>query len=471
MMPLGNSRNWFTGSLMFLTLTAFAPGSWAADEAPIHDLTPLAAPDAANSGISDGSQTQQAVPSSTAPAEEDGDCGSLGGMPLCSPPGRFWLRADALMWWTSGTHLPALVTSNSQGNAPIIGQPGTEIVFGNNTYLNDGRAGVRMTLGGWLDRCHRWGVEADWFSIAGRSVDYSNFSNGVPYTGRPFYSVEPSPSGPPAGPSREIVAQADGNLVISGTVSVHDSDTFDSAGFLVRYNLCCCGGCGCGSCDGASDACNLSESCDLNMNYCRTDFLIGYRHYSLQDGLTIHESIDDRTSGFGFHSEIFDNFSTRNDFNGAELGLNTELRRGRWSLNILTKMALGRNNQTTNINGTTSKASINGSTPPIFYPVGIYSGPVGTNSGTFQQDTFVVIPQLGVELGYQVTSRTRAYIGYNLLYWGNVLRAGDQIDQNLDPRNWAGAPDAANALPFPQYPNRSSNFWAQGINLGLEVRF
>ncbi len=96
---------------------------------------------------------------------------------------------------------------------------------------------------------------------------------------------------------------------------------------------------------------------------------------------------------------------------------------------------------------------------------------MATNSGIYTQDQFVVIPQLGLELGYQVTCHTRAYLGYNILYWGNVMRAGDQIDRNIDPRNWANAPDAANALPFPQFLNRCSSFWAQGINLGVEVRF
>jgi hypothetical protein len=51
------------------------------------------------------------------------------------------------------------------------------------------------------------------------------------------------------------------------------------------------------------------------------------------------------------------------------------------------------------------------------------------------------------------------------------MRAADQIDLNVDPRNWAQAPVTTGALPFPQYPNRNGNFWAQGINLGLEVRF
>jgi hypothetical protein len=497
-MPIGNSRNWLIGSLFILAITVIAARSWAADEIPNGDLIPKAAPENSTLGIQDESKSlgvqdeskSLSTPSTaTTPSAEGEECGSLCGMPLCSPPGRFWLRTDAMMWWTNGIHLPPLVTSNSTGNSAAIGQPGTQVLFGSPTYLNEaqntyllgGRGGARITLGAWLDRCHRWGIEADWFTIAGASVDYSNFSNGNPATGRPFFSVEPTAvaptppntttsGGPPTGETVEIVAENStvGNVTtsISGTVAAHDGDSFDAAGFLVRYNLCCCG---CGSCGENGDACNLGDCCDLNMNYCRTDFLFGYRHYSLRDNLTITESLDNRSTGFNFHTDIADNFSTHNDFNGADIGLSTELRRGRWSLNILSKMAIGNNRQTTDINGTTVVSQLNGPPNPTFFPVGIYA--VGTNSGTYARDEFVVIPQLGLELGYQISCHTRAYLGYNLLYWGDVMRAGNQIDRNIDPRNWASAPDAANALPFPQFPDRQSSFWAQGINLGAEVRF
>lgn len=61
---------------------------------------------------------------------------------------------------------------------------------------------------------------------------------------------------------------------------------------------------------------------------------------------------------------------------------------------------------------------------------------VGSNSGIHQSDAFTMIPQLGIELGYQVNCNWRAYVGYNILYWDRVSRAASQIDLNLDPRNF-----------------------------------
>ena len=67
------------------------------------------------------------------------------GLPVCSPPGRFWLRGEYLMWWTSGMDLPPLVTTSPQGTpqnqAGVLGQSGTTILFGGQTVNGDGRSG------------------------------------------------------------------------------------------------------------------------------------------------------------------------------------------------------------------------------------------------------------------------------------------------------------------------------------------
>ncbi|MGA2059692.1 MAG: BBP7 family outer membrane beta-barrel protein [Thermoguttaceae bacterium] len=400
-----------------------------------------------------------------APAAEGGNlvteqCGEPGctcdGVPLCSPPGRFWIRGDWMMWWTNGSNLPPLVTTSPQGTpqaqAGVLGQPGTSILLGNSTVYTDGRPGVRITFGGWLDCCHRWGLEADWLTLGGKSTDYVASSTGNPILARPFFDVE--------------FNRQDSQLkaypgVVTGSVDVIGNDSFESVGMTLRYNLCCnsCGECCAETCDAGCGAQCCNPCC---LNYCRTDLLIGYRHYSMGDNLSIGEDIFD--TQVNSHFQITDIFDTRNEFNGTEIGLNTELRRGRWSLGLLAKMAMGNNHETAIINGTTT---INNGQTTITYPEGIYAGP--SNSGVYTHDQFVVIPQFGAEMGCQLTCRLRAFVGYNLIYWAPVMRAGDQIDLNIDPRNFA--PPVAGALPFPQYLARQTNFWAQGVNVGAELRF
>ena len=73
-------------------------------------------------------------------AEDDQcQCQDFCGTAFCGPPGRVWLRADYLMWFTTGTRLPPLVTTSPQGTpanqAGVLGAPGTTILFGGSDGL------------------------------------------------------------------------------------------------------------------------------------------------------------------------------------------------------------------------------------------------------------------------------------------------------------------------------------------------
>ena len=145
--------------------------------------------------------------------------------------------------------------------------------------------------------------------------------------------------------------------------------------------------------------------------------------------------------------------------------MRTQLYRGRWSLDILTKIAMGNNHQTVTIEGQTVQTPQGGASQT--FAAGILAG--GSNSGVYQRDNLTLIPELNLELGYQWNCHWRAFIGYDILYWGAVTRAADQIDLNVDPRNFP--PPTEGALPFPQFPGKFSDFWAQGVNLGAEFRY
>jgi hypothetical protein len=77
---------------------------------------------------------------------------------------------------------------------------------------------------------------------------------------------------------------------------------------------------------------------------------------------------------------------------------------------------------------------------------------------------------VGVRLGAQVTERMRAFVGYNFLYWSNVARAGEQIDLRVNP-NQIAPPQPLNGPALPAFTPRRSDYWVQGISLGLELRF
>jgi hypothetical protein len=413
----------------------------------------------------------------TSTVVEDNDGAEFCGMEVCSLPGRFWLRADYLTWWTSGTHLPPLVTTSEPGTpasqAGVL--PSSGVLYGDQVVGNDMRSGFRTTIGMWIDPCHVWGVEFDYLGLGQRENGFTrDSSTGNPILARPFYNVSTGQQ------DRQLVAYANQPNQINlatGSISVDSSDYFQSAGVLLTYNLCSSDSCGplCdsgdASCGASCDAsCETASTAPLQYGR-RTDVLVGFRYYSLSDRVVTTEYMRDlspftrdRYSTFA----IRDNFSARNDFYGSEIGLRTQMYRGRWSLEVLTKIAVGDTHGTVNIAGGTSQTPPTGATQT--YAGGVLAT---TNIGNYERDVFTMIPQLGLELGYQVNCHWRAYLGYNVLYWGCVSRAADQISLYGDPRNVPSNAQYSptSALPFPTFSDRTTCFWAQGLNLGTEFRF
>jgi hypothetical protein len=62
-------------------------------------------------------------------------------------------------------------------------------------------------------------------------------------------------------------------------------------------------------------------------------------------------------------------------------------------------------------------------------------------------------------------------VGYSLIYWSSVARAGDQISLDVNQTYLPRAFDDPEGPARPAFAWRDTDFWAQGINLGLDYRF
>src|SRR5262249_45724021 len=96
----------------------------------------------------------------------------------------------------------------------------------------------------------------------------------------------------------------------------------------------------------------LTENvCDTG--WLRFNALVGFRYYRLDEGLNIRQTINPIGSGFvpGTQVVTVDNFNTRNVFNGADLGFRTQLFWQSFSVDLLTKLAVGRLQRTIDIQG------------------------------------------------------------------------------------------------------------------------
>jgi hypothetical protein len=208
--------------------------------------------------------------------------------------------------------------------------------------------------------------------------------------------------------------------------------------------------------------------------------LVGFRYLDLRDHLDITESsvFINAVPGFpgnppvvnaGDHVFVFDHFETHNQFYGGQIGGRAQWQRGPWSLDATLKVALGATVQSVDING---GQVINRATGAVqTFQGGLLALP--GNIGHFSQTRFAVAPELGLKLGYNITEHIRIFIGYDFLYLSSVLRAGDQIDPVLDANRIPnfGANFAPASSAHPVVPFRTSSYWAQGLNAGLEFRY
>ena len=166
---------------------------------------------------------------------------------------------------------------------------------------------------------------------------------------------------------------------------------------------------------------------------------------------------------------VNDSFTSRNAFNGVEFGTAMQTYRGRWSLELLSKMAMGNNSEIVNINGSTDTTQNGVTTHSIG---GLLAQP--SNIGHYQRNVFAVVPQLNANLTYQLTPRLRAVAGYSFIYWSRVARAGDQIDLDVNSNLLPNHPPVTGPIGdtrHPQFVFHDTNFWAQGINVGLDYRW
>jgi hypothetical protein len=59
-------------------------------------------------------------------------------------------------------------------------------------------------------------------------------------------------------------------------------------------------------------------------------------------------------------------------------------------------------------------------------------------------------------------------LGYSFLYWNDVVLAANQIDLQVNPTQLPGPP-VGELRPLFQF--QRTDFWAMGLNFGVEYRY
>jgi hypothetical protein len=340
-----------------------------------------------------------------------------------------WLSASYRFMWLKDS--PQRFPLATIGPSIVLG--GSDIDYGT---FNAGQ----FNGGLWLNNCHTVGVYLGGFLTEQRSVISSASSDGTgaPGISRPFIdalTVTPSALlvSSPGDFAGGIVADADARFAGG------------EAGML--WNLAEC------------------ESYSINL-------LSGFRYLDLDENLSIAQS----TNRIGVPITglpppplvIEDRFHTRNSFLGGQIGTYAEYRYGSLVAGIASKVSLGTNHEAVEIIGkTTGLNSAAGDVPGGFLAL------PGGNAGRDVRNRFVVVPEFGATLGWQVNRWLRLNVGYDFLYINDVVRPGSQIDpflnQKLIPVSTSfGSTSGPN---FPMRSTRSDTFYAQAVQFGVEVKY
>jgi Putative beta barrel porin-7 (BBP7) len=377
--------------------------------------------------------------------------------PFCDTPecsgNKCWASLEYLLWWIKDGPTPPLVTTskNPAADQPFsgaLGEPNTVILFGQSNLDYGTFSGGRLTVGGWL--APGIGIEANAFLLEQRSVRFSASSDA---TGNPplyipaFYSNINHED-------RLIVSEPfNANQTTGGfTGSVGITSTTRLWGTELNAVL---GG--------------WSSSC------WEGSFLAGFRYIDLQESLdlsntTVTLPLTGQTGAFV--SSVADSFETRNQFYGGQIGGKFSYHWNFLTFEFVGKIALGDSHQVVNILGVSSQSGPNSPTPGSFVG-GLFAQP--TNIGRQTQNEFTVVPEGIFKVDCTLCCGLHAFIGYDIMYWNQVVRPGAEINRDLNVTQSAvisGNPNpvlVGPAQPTPLF-NRTE-FYANGLTFGIELKY
>jgi hypothetical protein len=346
---------------------------------------------------------------------------------------------ELLLWWPKAQPLPPLVTASRSGSPPILGAPGTTLLIGNRAIANQDIAGGRFTLGWAVNDAQTLGFELVYFFLGSRSLDETiraGNTPGIRSLGIPFVNATTGREDvfPLAAPGAST-----GSVFVSTTTRVQGAE--------------------------ANIVANLLDGRAFKLNG-----LVGYRFLQVHEGLTV-EQMRVRFGAPGTFGPIYDQFDGHNRFHGGQLGLHADIN-GEWLFCELTgKVALGRTLEVVKIDGATSVYApvIGGVTPVQYSPGGVLALP--SNIGRTTEHAFAVVPEGTFKIGIKLGDACRFYVGYNFIYLSDAVRPGDQVDRTVNPSQIPAFNPAGLVADRPRPLFNRSDFWAQGLMLGLDTRY
>lgn len=352
-----------------------------------------------------------------------------------SGAGRFSIRAEALLWWFKGSPAPVPLVSSG-----LLNETETKVLLGGKDLDTNLNSGFRVTVG--YSLTDRWGAEGSVFYLLDRSTSRTASSSGQIGSQDlliPFFDVT-LPG--------ENVTELSRARFFAGSAEEKLSNSLLGAELNGTMKL-------------------------LSASQWRVDLLGGFRYLNLRETYTFTTSSPNVAPQPADVFQTKDEFDATNNFYGAQLGVRARYDRGSWFASSAVKFALGAMIQSVDVDGFLETNNFNDFGPPQRFPGGYFAQP--TNIGSHTRSVFAVVPEVGFNIGYRITEWTSVFVGYTFLYTNNVTRPAQQIDRSINPTqsaSFGGTPPTPLEGPArPSFKFSGTDFWAQGINVGLAFRF
>jgi hypothetical protein len=353
-----------------------------------------------------------------------------------------WITPEYQLWWVRRGPPPGPLAASRR-----LDEADSQPLLGDSRLDYRALSGGRLTAGAWCDEFATVGLEARGFVLEQGAVHggVASGPGGAPALGVPFFNTDTG---------REDLLQVSTPGQTVGRVDFSSTSRLWGAEGNALFNL--------------------FRDCHVSL-----DVLAGFRYLDLQEALTINTA----SSPLLFFQVPFggtffdppdtiltaDRFATRNHFYGGQLGARAGWRLGGLSLDVAGKVALGDTHEVVTVSGSSTLNA--GPVPARTVPGGVFALP--SNIGRTTGDDFTVVPELEARVGYQFGRHLGVFAGYNITYWSRVVRPGDQVNRGLSvaqisTANAFGRP-SDNSQPSPVF--NTTDFWAQGLLVGLEIRY
>lgn len=360
----------------------------------------------------------------------DGGCGCDGiphiNIRLAFPFARAFehlsVRMEAATFWGSDQTIPALVRTAT------VGTNGSTDLFGGTVGMDETVQGYRGEIGWRFGHDQCTSVQVRFFDAGAQSLTFNSDGSTIPSIVRPYLDAD-------SDQQDSISIREPGTS--TGDVLAHATSDISGGDLLLKQLV--------------------HRSC-----YGKLDMLVGYQTALLTDSIAVNSNTESIATGDLLFLQ--DRFDTNNRFHGGVIGLSGITYSPNWSLSGMFKLGMGNMDRYVGIDGF---QEITVGPPPVTSPTDEGLLARATNNGTYQLDTFVVSPELNVTIGYRLTRRLEATLGYNYLLLPKVARAADQIDPEL-------ATNLSNPLtgdPRPSFVFTESDFHLHSLSYGLQYRY